>query len=130
MGPNPLWLLEDLLRDMRLEPGMRVLDLGAGKGATSVFLARETGVEVFAVDLWIPAEEAAPVHHAAGVGDRVHAINADARHLSFDAGLDAVVSIDAFEYFGTDVRVARGVTGSCGPELASSEETTHTTRRR
>jgi len=33
MGPNPLWLLEDLSRDLDFQPGMRVLDLGSGKGA-------------------------------------------------------------------------------------------------
>ncbi len=27
MGPNPLWLLEDLARDLDLRPGMQVLDL-------------------------------------------------------------------------------------------------------
>lgn len=103
MGPHPLWLLEDLVQDMRLEPGMRVLDLGSGLGATSVFLARELGVEVFAVDLWVPAAEAARTFAEAGVADRVVALNADARKLPFAPGFfDAVVSVDAFEYFGTD----------------------------
>ncbi|GGV73571.1 hypothetical protein GCM10010277_87360 [Streptomyces longisporoflavus] len=27
MGPNPLWLLEDLARDLDLRPGVRILDL-------------------------------------------------------------------------------------------------------
>ena len=53
MGPHPLWLLEDLARDLELRPGMRVLDLGSGKGTTSVFLALEYGVQVWAADLWI-----------------------------------------------------------------------------
>ncbi|HLS41464.1 MAG TPA: hypothetical protein VK038_11955 [Ornithinicoccus sp.] len=43
MGPHPLWQLEDLLPDLALRPGDRVLDLGCGRGATSVFLARECG---------------------------------------------------------------------------------------
>ncbi len=34
MGPNPLWLLGDLVADLQLKPGMRVLDLGSGRGAT------------------------------------------------------------------------------------------------
>jgi len=33
-------LLEDLATDLDLQPQMRVLDLGSGMGATSVFLAR------------------------------------------------------------------------------------------
>ncbi|WP_440089185.1 SAM-dependent methyltransferase [Streptosporangium sp. LJ11] len=102
MGPHPLWMLEDLARDLDLKPGMRVLDLGSGKGATSVFLAREYGVQVVATDWWIGADEAAEVFAEAGVGDRVEAVRAEAHVLPFEKGsFDAIVSIDAFEYFGT-----------------------------
>ena len=101
MGPNPLWLLEDL--DLDLRPGMRVLDLGAGKGATSVFLAREYGVQVVAADWWIPADVASAVHAEAGVADRVEAVHAEAHQLPFEPeSFDAIVCIDAYEYFGTD----------------------------
>ena len=103
MGPNPLWLLEDLAKDLTIEPGSRVLDLGSGKGATSVFLAREYDVEVWATDLWVPADVAEATFRRAGVTDQVHAVNADARHLPFpEAYFDVVVSIDSWEYFGTD----------------------------
>ena len=103
MGPNPLWLLEDLLRDVPVSAAMRVLDLGCGNGATSVFLARELGAEVWAADLWIPSATRETVFREAGVADRVHAVDADARALPFaDAFFDAVVCIDAWEYFGTD----------------------------
>ena len=102
MGPNPLWLLEDLSQDLDLRPGMRVLDLGSGKGATSVFLAREFGVEVVAADLWVAPDDAAAVFVAAGVDDRVQAVKAEAHALPFAAGyFDAVLCIDAYEYFGT-----------------------------
>jgi cyclopropane fatty-acyl-phospholipid synthase-like methyltransferase len=43
MGPHPLWQLEDILPALALKPGSRVLDLGCGRGATAVFLARECG---------------------------------------------------------------------------------------
>ncbi|MFI5911958.1 SAM-dependent methyltransferase [Dactylosporangium sp. NPDC051541] len=102
MGPNPLWLLEDLAQDLDLRPGMRVLDLGSGKGATSVFLAREYGVQVVAADWWIAPDEAAAVFAEAGVADRVTAVRAEAHNLPFAKdSFDAIVSIDAFEYFGT-----------------------------
>ncbi|MDP4505313.1 SAM-dependent methyltransferase [Nonomuraea turcica] len=102
MGPNPLWLLEDLSRDLDLRPGMRVLDLGSGKGATSVFLAREFGVQVVAADLWIATDVAEEVFAAAGVADEVSAVNAEAHALPFEPeSFDAVVSIDSYEYFGT-----------------------------
>lgn len=102
MGPNPLWLLEDLSQDLDLRPGMRVLDLGSGRGATSVFLAREFGVRVVAADLWVPPDEAAATFAEAGVADLVQAVRAEAHTLPFAGdSFDAVVSIDAFEYFGT-----------------------------
>ncbi len=102
MGPHPLWLLEDLARDLDLRQGMRVLDLGSGKGATSVFLAREFGVEVFAADLWVAPEDAAAVFDEAGVSDRVHAIKAEAHTLPFAREyFDAIICVDAYEYFGT-----------------------------
>lgn len=103
MGPNPLWLLEDLSRDCAFEPGMKVLDLGCGRGMTSVFLAREYGVEVWAADLWVPAGDNAARFEQAGVGDQVHAVRADARDLPFELDeFDAIVAVDSYHYFGTD----------------------------
>lgn len=103
MGPNPLWLLEELSGRLRLEPGMRVLDLGCGKALTSVFLAREFGVRVCAADLWIPPGENWRRIQEAGCADLVMPLHAEAHDLPFAAGyFDAVVSVDAFHYFGTD----------------------------
>lgn len=105
MGPHPLWQLESLLEDVPITAGMEVLDLGCGKGASSVFLARETGARVTACDLWVPRDELRRHLEAAGVEDRVRAVNGGARDLPFaDAAFDVIVSVDAFEYFGTDVR--------------------------
>jgi SAM-dependent methyltransferase len=98
MGPHPLWLLEDLARDLELRPGIRVLDLGSGKGVTSVFLAKEYGVQVWAADLWIDPTEAA----ANFTGLDITALKAEAHALPFAQGFfDAIVCIDAYEYFGT-----------------------------
>ena len=40
-GPNALYLTDELTESMHLEPGMLVLDLGCGRGLSSVFLAKE-----------------------------------------------------------------------------------------
>ena len=52
MGPNPLKLCEELLSGADIPCGSRVCDLGSGSGITSVMLAREYGLDVYAVDLW------------------------------------------------------------------------------
>lgn len=101
MGPHPLWLLEDLAGELVLRPGMRVLDLGSGKGATSVFLAKEYGVNVWAADLWVDPTEAA-ANIASQHVDGVVTVKAEAHTLPFAKGFfDAIVCVDAYEYFGT-----------------------------
>jgi SAM-dependent methyltransferase len=103
MGAHPLWLAEWLCERIGLEPGSRVLDLGCGKAKSSIFLAREYGVQVWATDLWTNATENLARIVDAGLADRVFPIHADARQLPF-AGefFDVVLCIDAYNYFGTD----------------------------
>src|SRR5438067_8311193 len=102
-GANSLWLSEWLTTKMTLQPEMRVLDLGCGKAASSIFLRREFGVQVWATDLWFGASENSQRIRDAGVGDGVFPIHADARSLPFAGDFfDAIVCIDSFPYFGTD----------------------------
>ena len=42
---------------MTLEPGMRVTNMGCCKAISSIFLAKEFGVEVWAADLWVKPTE-------------------------------------------------------------------------
>ncbi len=101
MGPHPLWLLEELAAELELRPGMRVLDLGSGKGTTSAFLAKEYGVRVWAADLWIDPTTAAEHIAVQGV-EGVTTLKAEAHALPFAQGyFDAIVCVDAWEYFGT-----------------------------
>lgn len=116
MGPNPLWQLEGLWPDLHLKPGQRVLDIGSGRGATAVFLAREAGVRVDALDLWISADEAAETYRAAGVDDLVTSLHGDVRTVELpEATYDAIVSLDAWEYFGTDVHFLPRLVGALKP---------------
>jgi cyclopropane fatty-acyl-phospholipid synthase-like methyltransferase len=103
MGPNPLWLLEELCKHLDLRPGMKVLDMGCGKGLTSVFLAKEFGVTVFANDLWISATDNLRRFEEAGVADKVFPIHAEAHALPYANGFfDAAISIDSYHYYGAD----------------------------
>lgn len=103
MGPNPLWLLEELCEHIEFKPGMKVLDMGCGKGITSVFLAKEFGVTVFANDLWISATENLKRFEEAGVAELVFPIHAEAHALPYAEGFfDAAISVDSYQYYGAD----------------------------
>jgi len=108
MGPHPLWLTEFLVQPFNLKPGMRVLDLACGKGITSVFLAREFGVQVYSVDFdeWEGCDTIATSWNNAkeyGLEDLIVPIKADARNLPFAPEFfDAIICTNAYFYFGAD----------------------------
>ena len=104
MGPNVLWMTEALTQVMEITSGMRVLDLGCGTAMSSIFLAKEFKSEVWATDLWISATDNLRRIREAGLEDRVFPIHAEAHALpSADDFFDAIVSLDSYHYFGTDV---------------------------
>jgi SAM-dependent methyltransferase len=55
-GGGGLYLAAHMVRTLHLQPDNIVLDLGCGKGSTSLFLAKHYGVKVIALDLWTSAE--------------------------------------------------------------------------
>ncbi len=105
MGPNPLKLEEELMRENKIKPGAIVMDLGSGQGITSVFLAKEYGFKVYATDLWSNAEENQKFFTKMGLTEKeIIAVKADATDLKFKREFfDAVVSTDSYNYFGRDV---------------------------
>jgi len=103
MGPNALWLTEWLCQNMHLTPGMRVLDMGCGRAMSSIFLAKEFGVQVWAADLRVKPTDNWQRIRDAGVADLVFPIHAEARSLPYAAGFfDAIVCVDSYVYYGTD----------------------------
>lgn len=101
MGPNCLRILEDLTQKFPIKLSGRVMDLGCGKGLSSIFLAKEFNVQVFAVDLWIdPSENYTRFKHFR-LEDQIVPIHAEAHELPFAQDyFDAVISIDSFHYYG------------------------------
>jgi len=102
MGPNPVKLAEELLTDHRIPPRATVLDLGSGKGVTSVFLAKEYGFRVYAGDLWSDPAENRKFFDACGLSaEQIIPVKADGENLPFDREFfDAVISLDSYNYFG------------------------------
>jgi cyclopropane fatty-acyl-phospholipid synthase-like methyltransferase len=91
MGPNAMWLTESLSQVMKLEPGMRVLDMGCGRAISAIFLAKEFDLQVWANDLWIKADDNMARVRAAGVEDQVYPVQAEAHSLPYaDGFFDAV----------------------------------------
>jgi cyclopropane fatty-acyl-phospholipid synthase-like methyltransferase len=102
MGCQCLWLVESLSRIMELKPGMRILDLGCGKALSSIFLAKEFGVTVFATDLWISASDNWKRIREASVQNLVFPIHSDVHAMPYaDGFFDAVVCINSFQFYGT-----------------------------
>lgn len=101
-GPNALYLTEELTDSMSLAPGMAVLDLGCGRALSSVFLAREYDVTVYAVDKNEDAETCNMLRDV-GCDKSVYPIRADAASLPIPAGIiDALVCVNAYHNFGME----------------------------
>lgn len=104
MGPNSARVLKELLDKypIKLSSESMVLDLGCGKGLTSLILAKETGAKVYANDLWIPAEDNAKRFTQWGVGEQIIPVHKDATELEFERGqFSLLASIDSYHYFAT-----------------------------
>ena len=104
MGPNPMKLTEELMRDHKIPEGSRICDLGSCQGLTSIFLAKEYGFTVYAADLWSDPAENQRFFDAQGVPrEQLIPVKADATNLPFEKEFfDGVVSVDSYNYFGRD----------------------------
>ena len=104
MGPNPLKLEEELMKDNKIKKGAVVMDLGSGQGITSVLLAKEYGFKVYAADLWSDPEENRKFFEEMGLTEeQIIPVKADATDLNFEKEFfDAIVSTDSYNYFGRD----------------------------
>jgi arsenite methyltransferase len=96
--PGGQLLTARLGEQLRLEPGLRVLDVASGKGESAIFLSRQFGCDVVGVDLGPRnVREASSNAAAAGLAHLVSFVEGDAERLDFpDAGFDAVVCECAF----------------------------------
>ena len=102
-GANPLWLTEWLCKDLEITENMRILDLGCGRAKSSIFLAKEFGAEVWAADLWIDPTDNFNDIKDFDVAEKVFPMRVEADKLPFPFEFfDAVIAIDAIQYFGTD----------------------------
>lgn len=103
LGGGALFLASEMAQMMNLEAGMRVLDLGCGYALSSIFLAKHYGVTVVAADNHISPKANWNGIQREGLEDHVIPVKMDARNIFFPEGyFDAVFSMNAYLYFGTD----------------------------
>lgn len=109
MAPGGLVLADAIGRHLSLQPGQSVLDLGCGRGQSSIYLAARYGVSVTSVDLWITADERRRAADAARLAHRITPWQGDIRRgLPPEVSrFDAIVCAQAFHTFGTTVALVR-----------------------
>jgi SAM-dependent methyltransferase len=105
MGPGGLFLAVHMVRTMDLQPGDIVLDLGCGRGETSLFLAKHFGVRVVAVDLWTPATYLAEKFAARGYRQQITPLHLDVtKELPFaERYFDAIFCMNSLSFYGGSV---------------------------
>ncbi len=108
-GGGGLYLAVRMLRTMRLLPDDIVLDLGCGKGTTSIFLARHSAVKVIALDLWTSATYLDHKFTTHGYHKQIVPLNLDVTApLPFaDHYFDAIFCMNSFNFYGGSVEFLR-----------------------
>ncbi|MCK0196830.1 cyclopropane-fatty-acyl-phospholipid synthase family protein [Ancylobacter sp. 6x-1] len=92
--------LRHIAAKLKLEPGMKVAEIGSGWGALAIYLA-ERGVHVTAIN--VATEQLAESRkraEAAGVADRITFFERDYRELT--GSFDRVVSVGMMEHVGVN----------------------------
>lgn len=104
--------ITDFVSIAQLQPGDVALDLGCGRGYSTLFAAKQAGPDVTIIGLdWQPESLRAADHSAVAHGrDNVHLVAADIRALPLaDEAVQAVISTNTLRYVGNKVEVLREI---------------------
>ena len=102
MGPGGLYLTDYLGNLLDLRASDEVLDLGCGKGASSIYLAKTFGCRITAQDIWICEESNQKRFEDAGLADKIKATYQYFRAMKYQPNqFNKVFALNSYEYFGT-----------------------------
>lgn len=100
-GPDRFMLTDELTEYMTIKPEMRVLDLGCGNALSSLFLAKEYGCTVYAVDWQSSSGGNYEFVKEQGLADKIYPFFAEADKLPFiPESFDAVICVNKWHIFG------------------------------
>ncbi|HLO17350.1 MAG TPA: methyltransferase domain-containing protein [Anaerolineales bacterium] len=104
-GGGGLYLATQMVCTLRLHPGDILLDLGCGKGSSSIFLAKHYGVRVLALDLWTSVDFLKQKFSAQGLLDRITPIQMDVTQpLPFATNyFDSIFCMNSFNFYGGNI---------------------------
>lgn len=102
MGPNAMRVSEELVSRLDIDENTRILDLGCGRGLSTLFLVQKYGAPVIAADLWISPTENYERFRSLGIDNKAIPLSVDASvGLPFaNEYFDLLLSVDAYHYFG------------------------------
>ncbi|MEE2847277.1 MAG: class I SAM-dependent methyltransferase [Gemmatimonadota bacterium] len=111
MAPGGLYLAAIMSRSLDPEPGQLVLDIGCGRGDSSIYLAEQCGAQVVCFDLWVGASWLGRKMKRRARGRDVLPMDRDARELlPFpDDYFDALFCMQSLHSFGTTAGVLRSL---------------------
>lgn len=108
IGSHSLWLLEALVKNMNIKNNMHILDIGCGKAAGSIFLAKEFRSRIWAVDLMQSATENYNRAIEMKVSDLVYPLCSDALNLPFPENFfDTIISINSLFFYVSDSEILK-----------------------
>jgi len=98
LGPGSYEMAYSLVEATKIQPGMRVLEIGAGTGQVAATIAKHWNVSVVTLEPWEDLKSIQKYAEDVGVPNQILALNAIAQKMPFaDHCFDAVLSIDSFE---------------------------------